>query len=162
MNGSRRNERPRPRVAVGLSFALAAIAVSAIHDGAALAAQEGDARNALADEVAARERAFARTMAERDFDAFLAFVSEEAIFFAGQEPLRGRDAVGAGWRRFYEGPEAPFSWEPDRVEVLDSGHLALSTGPVRDPAGEVVGRFNSIWRLDPDGVWRVIFDKGCP
>lgn len=26
--------------------------------------------------------------------------------------------------------EAPFSWEPAQVEVLDSGTLALSSGPV--------------------------------
>jgi ketosteroid isomerase-like protein len=31
---------------------------------------------------------------------------------------------------------------------------------VRSPSGEVVGRFNSIWRLDDDGQWRVVFDKG--
>lgn len=116
----------------------------------------------LAAAVEAREIAFAQTMVDRDFDAFLAFVSDEAIFFAGETPLRGKEAVAAAWGRFYEGPNAPFSWEPDLVEVLESGELALSTGPVRNPAGEVVARFNSIWRLDPDGEWRVIFDKGCP
>jgi hypothetical protein len=21
--------------------------------------------------------------------------------------------------------------------------------------------FQSVWRLDPDGRWRVVFDKGC-
>ena len=46
------------------------------------------------------------------------------------------------------------------VEVLDSGSLAYSTGPVRDPNGTVIGRFNSIWRRDDTGTWRVIFDKG--
>ncbi len=115
----------------------------------------------LAAQVEARENAFARTMADRDFDAFLTFVSEEAVFFNGEVPLRGRDAVGAVWRRLYDGAEAPFSWEPDRVEVLESGDLALSTGPVRNVAGEVVARFNSIWRLEGDGRWRVVFDKGC-
>jgi hypothetical protein len=53
------------------------------------------------------------------------------------------------------------------VEVLDSGSLAHSSGPVRDPNGKVIGRFNSIWRSDGAGTWRVIFDKGsdvcnCP
>jgi ketosteroid isomerase-like protein len=28
------------------------------------------------------------------------------------------------------------------------------------PAGEEVGRFNSTWRKDADGQWRVVFDKG--
>ncbi len=44
--------------------------------------------------------------------------------------------------------------------VLDSGELALSTGPVYDPAGKQVATFNSIWRREPDGSWLIIFDKG--
>lgn len=111
-------------------------------------------------EVEAREIAFAQTMADRDFEAFLTFVSPEAVFFGGAGALRGRDAVARAWRPFFEGPEAPFSWSPDTVEVLDSGRLALTSGPVLDASGEPAGRFNSIWRLDPDGVWRVVFDRG--
>ena len=113
-----------------------------------------------AAEVEAREIAFAKTMADRDLDAFLTFVSPEAIFFSGNEPLRGRDAIAQGWAPFFEGAAAPFSWHPDVVEVLESGRLALSSGPVRGASGEVVGRFNSIWSKDRDGRWRVVFDKG--
>ena len=113
-----------------------------------------------AAEVEAREIAFAKTMADRDLDAFLSFVSPEAIFFNGNEPLRGRDAIGRGWARFFEGPDAPFSWHPDVVQVLESGRLALSSGPVLGASGEQIGRFNSIWRKDADGQWRVVFDKG--
>jgi ketosteroid isomerase-like protein len=112
-----------------------------------------------ADEVRKREIAFAATMADRDLDAFGEFVSVEAIFF-GQEPLRGRDNVVKAWAAYFEGPDAPFSWEPDMVQVIESGTLALSSGPVRSPSGEVVGRFNSIWRKEADGQWRVLFDKG--
>jgi ketosteroid isomerase-like protein len=46
------------------------------------------------------------------------------------------------------------------VQVLESGTLALSTGPVRDPKGKLVGRFSSIWRREAPGVWRIIFDHG--
>jgi ketosteroid isomerase-like protein len=111
-------------------------------------------------EVKAREIAFAKTMADRDFEAFLGFISPEAIFFNGNEPLRGQDAIGKAWKPFFEGETAPFSWHPDVTEVLESGSLALSSGPVRRPSGEVVGRFNSIWRKDEDDQWRVVFDKG--
>jgi ketosteroid isomerase-like protein len=113
-----------------------------------------------AEQVKAREIAFARTMADRDLQAFLTFISPEAVFFSENEPLRGRDAISRAWAPLFEDPAAPFAWHPDVVEVLDSGRLALSSGPVVDPSGEVVGRFNSIWRKDPDGQWRVVFDKG--
>ena len=117
----------------------------------------------LPEQVRARERAFAKTMADRDHAAFATFVAEDAVFLSGpNRALRGRPAVADGWKRLYEKPEAPFSWEPETVEVLDSGALALSTGPVRDPRGNRVGTFNSIWRRDADGQWRVLFDSGCP
>jgi ketosteroid isomerase-like protein len=99
-------------------------------------------------------------MADRDFDAFLMFISPEAVFFNGNEPLEGRETIARAWAPFFEGPSAPFSWSPDVVEVLGSGALALTSGPVRDPSGAEVGRFNSVWRRDGDGVWRVVFDKG--
>ena len=118
-------------------------------------------------EVADTERAFAKTMADRDFNAFKSFLSEEAVFFSGPTPLRGKQRVADGWRRFYEKPEAPFSWQPEQVQVLESGDLALSTGPVRDPKGKLFATFTSIWRLEAPGQWRIIFDKGndvcdCP
>lgn len=113
-----------------------------------------------AAEVEAREIAFAKTMADRDLEAFLTFVSPEAIFFNGDQPLKGREVIERAWAPFFEGPEAPFSWRPDVVEVLESGSLALSSGPVYTAEGEQVGRFNTIWRRDADGQWRVVFDKG--
>lgn len=112
--------------------------------------------------VFATERNFARSMAERDFNAFSAFVSDEAVFFDDNGALRGKQAVLAAWARYFRGEHAPFAWEPDQVEVLDSGTLALSTGPVRDPTGRVIARFNSVWRQEAPGVWRVVFDKGSP
>ena len=117
---------------------------------------------ALREQVFAAERAFARTMADRDHAAFGRHVAEDTIFYAGATPLRGRAAVMEGWKRFYEPPKAPFSWEPDQVEVLASGELAHSSGPVRNPEGKVVARFNSVWRQESPGVWRVVFDRGEP
>ena len=115
----------------------------------------------LAAQVRAAETAFAKTMADRDHAAFSSFLADEAIFF-GQGALRGKAAIAAGWKTYFEGPAAPFSWEPVTVEVLDSGTLALSSGPVRDPQGQQIGTFSSIWRREADGKWRVVFDKGCP
>ena len=113
-----------------------------------------------AEAVRAVEVAFARTLADRDHEAFRSFLSDDAIFFNGDEAIRGAEAVAAAWAGFFEGPDAPFSWGPDLTEVLDSGDLAFSSGPVLNPAGEEVGRFNSVWRLESDGVWRIVFDKG--
>ena len=121
----------------------------------------------LARQVADTERAFARTMADRNHAAFVMFLAPDAIFFSGAKALRGSQTVAGAWKRFYEGPSAPFSWKPETVEVLDSGTLALSSGPVFDPAVKNVATFSSIWRLEAPGAWRIVFDKGndvcdCP
>lgn len=113
-------------------------------------------------EVIKAERAFAKSMADRDKDAFTSWLSEEAIFFTTQTPLRGKKEIVEYWSRYFTSNDAPFSWDPDLVEVISSGTLALSSGPVRDPAGKIIGIFNSIWRLEGPDQWRVIFDKGSP
>lgn len=129
---------------------------SLVTDAVVEASEVADLRH----EVAETERAFADTMARRDLDSFAAFLADETIFFSGPNPLRGKEAVVAEWSSYFEGPEAPFSWEPETVEVLDSGVLALSSGPVRNEAGVVVGTFTSIWRQESPGNWKIVFDKG--
>jgi ketosteroid isomerase-like protein len=115
---------------------------------------------AMVREVRERETAFAATMAARDLTTFATFIADEAVFFGGAGPIRGRDAIVGAWSRHFEGPTAPFSWAPDLVEVLGTGDLALTSGPVRDASGTEIGRFNSIWRRDRAGTWKVVFDRG--
>ena len=144
-------------------FLVAALAAMIIGGCAAVPAAPRAARpdiGALQREVEATERAFARTMAQRDYAAFAGFIAEDAVFIEDPEPLRGRERVVAGWKVLYTRPEAPFSWEPEQVEVLASGQLALTTGPVHDPRGKLIGTFTSIWRRERPGVWRIVFDRG--
>jgi ketosteroid isomerase-like protein len=151
--------RPYDMIAGTMKTALAC-GVMLVALSASAAAQRA-ASASLVAEVSAAERGFAASMAARDRAAFEAFVAADAIFFGPQGALRGKTAVVAGWARFFEGEHAPFSWEPEVVEVLESGTLALTSGPVRDPQGKQIGTFNSVWRREADGRWRVIFDKGC-
>lgn len=118
-------------------------------------------RASLQRQVTDTEIAFAKTMADRDHAAFTRFLADDTVFFSGPTPLRGKEAVAAWWKRFYDKPQAPFSWKPEKVEVQDGGTLAMSTGPVFDPSGKAVASFTSVWRLESPGVWRVIFDTGC-
>jgi ketosteroid isomerase-like protein len=113
----------------------------------------------LTEQVRAAESAFATSMADRDLKAFESFLAEDAVFF-GRGAIRGKAAVVEAWKGFFEGKQAPFSWKPEIVEVLDSGQLALSSGPVLDPQGKHSATFNSIWRRESDGRWKVVFDKG--
>lgn len=114
----------------------------------------------LESQVAEVERAFAKTMADRDHAAFASFLSEEAVFLAGTNAERGKKAVAERWKAYFTEPEPPFSWEPETVSVLESGELAISTGPVWNSAGERISTYTSIWRQEAPGIWRIVFDKG--
>lgn len=116
----------------------------------------------LTQQVRDAENGFAATMAARDYKAFATFIAPDAVFFGGDgKAIRGKAAVVESWKGLYEKPDAPFSWRSEDVQVLDSGKLAHSSGPVFNPQGERVGTFNSIWRREADGSWKVVFDKGC-
>jgi len=145
---------------IALLFAIVAVLVGCASTPAPATAPQNVA--ALREQALATERGFAKTMADRDFAAFTSYLSEETIFFArGDTPLRGKAAVAANWKRFYEEKEAPFRWEPAGAEVLDSGTLALTWGPVYDPGGKLFANFMSVWRQEAPGVWRIVLDKGA-
>lgn len=137
---------------VAILFALASLAP--VH------AQRGS--TSPADQVRAAETAFAKSMADRDLAAFTALLADDTVFWGGKGVLRGKAAVAADWKRFFNGGAAPFSWSPADVEVLTSGDLGFTSGPVLDPKGNRIGTFNSVWKRQPDGAWKIVFDKGCP
>jgi uncharacterized protein (TIGR02246 family) len=114
----------------------------------------------LERQVAAAETAFAQSMADRDFEAFASHIAEDAIFVNGRQPLRGKAAILADWKKYFAGP-VPFSWKPETVVVLDDGSLAQTKGPVFDPAGKPILEFRSTWRREADGGWKVVFDDGA-
>lgn len=129
---------------------------------AAFAAQAEIDLEQRRQEVAAAERAFAKTMADRDYQAFMGFVAEDAVFLNGGQPLRGKAAIGAHWQQFFK-PDtpAPFAWGPDLVDVVMGGELGHSEGPVTNLDGQPIARFTSTWRREADGEWRIVFDNGA-
>ena len=157
--------RPRPLHACATALALALLATSS-HAAAPPPLPTEAQLAVIVVEVKAAETAFAKTMADRRLDLFTDFVAEDAVF-NGDAMIIGRANVVEKWRAFFAKPAAPFSWAPDSVAVAADGRTAISTGPVRTPAGKMVSRFTSIWRKDADGHWRVIADQGvdaceCP
>ncbi|MGL4576565.1 MAG: YybH family protein [Burkholderiaceae bacterium] len=121
----------------------------------------------LQKQVADAETAFAKSMADRDLKAFAFHIAEDAVFLNGGKPLRGKAAIVEFWKRFYTAPNAPFSWKPELVQVLPTGTLAHSSGPVHAPDGKLIAHFYSTWRLESPGVWKVVLDNGydacnCP
>jgi ketosteroid isomerase-like protein len=132
------------------------------------AAEPAAGRAALVEQVRAAEVAFARSVAEKDRAAFAAAIDPDAVFVGGGGATVGRERIVAEWGAFFA-PDAPeFRWRPELVELSGDGQLALTRGPWTmkgtGPDGspfERSGTFNSVWRRQADGGWRVVFDAGC-
>ncbi len=149
------------RESIAVSFVTTILAFTLGSPGNALAG-DGSGNTGLVKDLEAAEVAFAKTMADRDHAAFASFLANETVFFGMQGEMRGKDAVAAAWEPLYQGPTAPFSWQPESITMLDSGTLGFTSGPIFTPDGKRVGTFNSTWRRGADGSWKVILDRGCP
>jgi len=117
-----------------------------------------------AEEVRATEIAFAKAFADRDVKKFFAYLADDAQFLGRSNAMRGKQQVIAVWSGFFKPEVAPFRWQPERVVTNASGDLGFSTGPVLDEAGVQTGTFTSTWIRQPDGSWKILFDRGsaCP
>lgn len=112
--------------------------------------------------MVAAERTFAaRGLADGIRDAFVAFLSEDAVgFYPTPQPAR----------RFYASrPPSPMSrrleWAPRVGDVSTSGDLGWLAGPftLTDTTGAQPpqhGCYFSIWRDEADRGWRVLMDVG--
>ena len=120
----------------------------------------------VVDEVRCREIGFSVAAEEKDAARFASYIDDDARF-VGQSVLRGPAAIAEAWTPFLTEGGPLIKWRPQFVEVLEDGKLALTRGPYRlvvtDENGiqtELWGTFNSVWRLKPDGSWKVVFDAG--
>lgn len=124
---------------------------------------------ALADvsmDVRCQEIAFSRSVENKDIESFKSFLDSDARF-VGRSVDKGPDEIATAWAVFFSDDGPAIKWRPQFVEVLEDGSLALTRGPYRmidqDEDGnptEYWGTFNSIWRKNANGEWRVVFDAG--
>ena len=120
----------------------------------------------LEDEVRCREIGFSQSVEVQDHELFASFIDLDARF-VGAKVDRSREAIADAWKVFFTGDLPSIKWRPQFVEVLESGDLALSRGPYRivdaDEKGETReawGTYNSVWRLNAQGEWLIVFDAG--
>jgi ketosteroid isomerase-like protein len=112
-------------------------------------------------ELVSAELAFAELAAKTNTpEAFLTYLTDDAIMFSNG-PCNGKS--------LYAGRPADSSllaWAPDFADVAASGDFGFDTGPYtyrpkrtdEKPAGH--GHFVTVWKKQPSGEWRVIFDTG--
>ena len=77
-------------------------------------------------------------------------------------PPMGPDSIRARFNGFP--PDQRLMWAPTRDLGVASGGLAITVGEATTgpPGGTAVSfsKYATVWRLEPDGTWRFVFDMG--
>ncbi len=107
--------------------------------------------------VIAAERAFAAHAAEVGWvQAFRVFVAPDGVLLTGElanatETLAQATDTG----------DTTLAWWPAYAGIARSGDFGFTTGPVLSGASTEVGmHYFTVWRRQPDGDWKWIFDGG--
>ena len=98
------------------------------------------------------ERAFAAAVAEQGVKrGFLAFAAPGAFMFAPSR--KSVSEVFAGTPERVESP--PLAWWPEFAGMARSGEFGFTTGSASVPT-----RYFTVWRRQPNGSWKWIYDGG--
>jgi len=116
-----------------------------------------------------RDRAFDAATAERGMDGFLEFIAPDVTLLPPGEALQhGRDAMRDHWKDLLA-QKGMIRWHPVEGQLAASGDLGYTIGlyelHATDAKGQKQdhhGKYLTVWRKDPDGVWRVVSDLGSP
>jgi hypothetical protein len=117
----------------------------------------GDRPRAQALEQA--DLAFARDVAARGVDAWVEWFEPEGWQWGKDGPVRGPEAI-----RAFMAPllgAGKLDWRPVASALAPGGKLGYTVGTWTF-AGERAARgaYVTIWRRQPDGSWKVLFDTG--
>ena len=146
----------------------ASVVLSLILMGVPAMLEAADSTSAdLVGSLRAAETSFAASVAEKNFEQFGSYIDPDAIFMGGR-PLSGREVILEAWSVYFQEDGPTLEWHPEEVVVRANGKMGISKGPytlrTRTPDGQEeirTGSFTSIWELQADGRWRVLFDSGC-
>ncbi len=127
--------------------------------------KQGTDENILKQEIIDAESDFARMAGEKGLKvAFVEFAAVNAVIKRGGEIIKGRNDIG----KYYAGQtkgNAKLAWEPQYIDVAASGDLAYTYGPYTysfldslDNAIESTGFFHTVWKRQPGGAWKFVYD----
>jgi len=101
------------------------------------------------------ERAFvadAQTLGQ--WTAFRKYATDDAVMFVPQQ------VNAQAFLKDRKDPPASVYWWPGKSFVSCDGSYAVNTGPWVRQYGKAVGYFTTVWKRQPDGSWKWIYDGG--
>ena len=101
------------------------------------------------------ERAFVND-AQKDgqWTAFRKYAADDAVMYVPQR-VNAQEFL-----KDLKDPPASVFWWPGKSFVSCDGNYAVNTGPWVRQFGKSIGYFTTVWRRQPDGSWKWIYDGG--
>lgn len=127
-------------------------------------------KKAEGEKVMQMSREWSKAAAAGDVEKIISFWSDDAVVMsAGQPVLSGKQAIRKMVEDSYKMPGFRISWQPQSVEVSESGDMAYiianSQISFADSTGNPITIHNKaveIWRKYADGSWKNAVDISTP
>ena len=118
------------------------------------------------NEIRQTEADFANRVKEEGIPkAFLNFADEDAVLLRNDKVIEGKKAIAHYFDERKNSDKISLTWEPNFIEVAASGDLAYTYGEyvvtIIDSTGKENssrGIFHTIWKRQPDGKWKFVWD----
>jgi len=117
-------------------------------------------------DILAQDQAWASAAAAKDLERTVAYWTNDATLMPpDMAALKGKDAIRQYVAAGFQAPGFQVTWKAQEVVVAPGGKMAYEIGTnqftIADPAGTTHtsnGKAVTVWRKDPDGVWRCVVD----
>ncbi len=116
--------------------------------------------------ILAQDQAWASAAAEKDLGRTVAHWTDDATLMPpDMAALKGKDAIRQYVAAGFQSPGFSVTWKAQEMIVGPSGMMAYEIATnqftIADSAGALhttAGKAVTVWRKDPDGVWRCVVD----
>ena len=127
--------------------------------------QKGDVK-AEGEKLMQISREWSQSASTRNIEKTVSYWAEDAVVMsAGQPPVKGKKAIRQMVEDSYKIPGFHINWEPESVEVSESGDMAYmierSQITIHDSSGKAITEYYkgvSVWKKQPDGSWKNVVD----
>ena len=128
---------------------------------------EAPAVNRAEEEAALRtlDLAWSEAANKKDLEAVVSYMADDGETLAPHRPAaRDKAAIKASWADLLGLADLSIRWEPQRVQVAESGELGFTSGTYMmtysDANGQLVtdrGKYLEVWKKF-DGKWKCLSD----
>jgi len=119
-----------------------------------------------AERAALRAADQAWSQSTSDLDLFMSYFADDAVAaLPDAEPAQGKQAIRILYSGIFRTPGFALKWTSTRVDVAESGAFGYTLGTfeltLQDSGGKTharTGKYQTVWRKQPDGQWKVVAD----